>query len=136
VVPFSINIYSAFYKSREHNDINAYNLAIADFMHSPVISSVDIRKARSQEGYLVRVTATDNFMVTRVKLSLLYSDGKWREETATRYRKSDVWIWRTESDQLSKISTIRAQAYDFPGHSTLVEWHPATREPFKILPAR
>ena len=82
----------AFCRSREHDDINAYNLAISDLMHKPVISSVNIRKARKNKEYLVRVRATDNFIITGVKICLVFFDGSRQIAEASRFRKSDLWI--------------------------------------------
>jgi hypothetical protein len=124
----------AFYLSRLHDGLNAYNLAISDFMNKPVISAVDIRKARSRDAYLVRVHAKDEFMVTRVQLMLSGLDGKGRSAEATRYRKTDIWTYRIDGEQLSQIHTIRALAYDYPGHFAEMDYTINPEEALKQLP--
>jgi hypothetical protein len=124
----------AFYKAREHDGINAYNLAIADYMHNPSISSIDIRKARKKDEYLIRVHATDDFIVTRVQITLTDLTGKSSREDAIQFRKTDTWLYRIGSEQLSTILTIKAVAYDYPGHNASLEYHISPEENLKRLP--
>ncbi len=124
----------AFYQEREHDGINAYNLAIADYLHAPVITSINIRKARGQDEYLVQVTAADDFMVTRVMLTLIDFDNKSSRGEARQFRKSDRWVYRIGSGQLSTIHTIRVFAYDYPGHYTIKEYRIDPEDAIRRLP--
>ena len=122
------------YRQREHDGINAYNLAIADYLHLPVIVSVDIRKARKRDEYLVRVVAKDDFMVASVKLDLIDIDNKASAEEAKQFRKSDLWIYRIGCKKLSTIHAIRAFAYDYPGHHASREYLISPEEAISRLP--
>jgi hypothetical protein len=53
---------------------DAYHVALSDGLKSPVIHAIERRDGR------VRVTASDNLMVTRVRVSILDGDGNALEE--------------------------------------------------------
>lgn len=124
----------AFYQQHEHDGINAYNLAIADYVHKPVIASIDLRKARGTDYYLIRVHATDDFIITGVDISTIDLSGKRAVFKAPRFRKTDVWLYRISSENLSTIHTIRALAYDYTGNHTMKEYVITPDEAMKRLP--
>jgi hypothetical protein len=124
----------AFYQSREHDGINAYNLAIADYLHPPVIASIDIRKARNQNDYLVRVKATDNILVTRVVLRLVDLSGRMEDAEMTRFRKSDLWLYRISAGKLSTIRMFTASAYDFTSNYASMDYTISPEESINRLP--
>jgi len=125
----------AFYQEREHDGINATNLAIADYMHMPEIISIDIRKARKLDQYLIRVHATDDFIVTRVTIDLLDLTGKkFLYSDATQFRHSTLWLLRIDGSQLSLAHTIKARAYDLPCNYTDKEYMIPPDEAVKWIP--
>jgi hypothetical protein len=126
----------AFYRSREHDGVNAYNLAISDYSKKPVITSIGIRKARSRDAYLVRVRATDEFMVTRVELRLYDLAGQHKIANAIRYRKSNLWTCRVDGEQLGTIRSIRAFAYDYPGNHAEMDYIISPEESIMRIPHR
>ncbi len=124
----------AFYRQYEHDGINAYNLAIADYLHKPEITSIDIRKARGKDQYLIRVRATDDYIVTQVQLNLIELAGTCKREQAKQFRHSGLWICRISSEKLSTVGTIEALAYDYTGNHTLKKHLISPQEASKRLP--
>ena len=124
-----------FYREREHDDVNAYNLAIADYLNRPVISSIQVRKARGRDQYLVQVRATDEFLITRVEIQLFDLSGKLMERAhATQFRHTDRWIYRVTGRKLCTIAFIRAIADDYTGHSVVAEYRVSPEDAKKWLP--
>jgi len=87
---------------------NAYNMAIADFFHAPVIHAVQ------QEGSLLRIWASDNVMVTKVRVTVfrdtvvLEKGDALQEEVTT-----DQWTYH-----LQHTGKILVEAYDLAGNVT------------------
>ena len=112
-----------FYEEREHDGINVWNLAIADFLIKPVINSIHIRKARGFDQYLIQVLATDNFLITGVRIDLFDLSGIFMEQVhATQFRHTDRWMFRINSEKLSTVGHIKALAKDNVGHCATMEY--------------
>ncbi len=105
-------------------------------MNRPVITAIAIRKARNTAEYLVRVHAPDNFMVTGVQIILLFFDGSRQTAAATRYRQSDLWRCRIRGELLSRVHTLRAVAFDFPGNAAEVDYMISPVEAARFIPGR
>jgi hypothetical protein len=86
----------------------AYNLALRDWWEPPVIHRVERR-----EGY-IRVEATDNIMVSRVRVSILDEAGQLLETGEGTRGEGDCWEFTSEAQG----KTIIAEAWDLPGHVT------------------
>ena len=86
----------------------AYNFAQMDWWKAPKIHRIEQVKG------CIRVRATDNIMVTRVRISVLDADGRI-VETGEAVRRRGSW-W--EFPILSQGQTLRAEAWDMPGHMT------------------
>lgn len=67
---------------------NAYNMAIADFFHAPVIHEV------KRDGSLLRIRASDNVMVTQVHVTVFGDDGTILEEGDAAQEKNTPEWWR------------------------------------------
>jgi hypothetical protein len=86
----------------------AYNLALGDWWEPPVIQRVERREGR------VLVEATDNIMVSRVRVSILDEAGQRLEAGEGTRGEGDCWEFA--SDAWGK--TVIAEAWDLPGHMT------------------
>jgi hypothetical protein len=87
---------------------SAYNFALSDWWHSPVIH--DIKRQKGQ----ILVEASDNIMVARVRVTIRDEQGQVLERgEATRGRGN--W-WKFPPQMEGK--TLLAEAWDLPEHVT------------------
>jgi hypothetical protein len=91
--------------------MNAYNLALADYLKPPVIHAIERRDGR------VRVTASDNVMVTRVQVSILDGEGNLLEQgdAALADPVNDPAGWEYAC---SAEGTVAATAWDLAYNQT------------------
>jgi hypothetical protein len=90
----------------------AYNLALRDWFEPPVIQRIE----RREGGILVE--ATDNILVSRVRVSILDGSGQLLEAGEATRGQGDCWEFASRAQG----KTIIAEAWDLPGHVTrLVE---------------
>jgi len=92
-------------KLAEGTTKNAYNVAVADWFHPPVIHSI------RRQGETIQVTATDNVAVAKVLVSVLNAEGKILEQGEAVLRGDQVWEYRTNAN-----GRISAEAWDFAGN--------------------
>ncbi len=124
----------AFYRTYEQDGINAANLAIRDYMHEPEINSIDIRKSRKTDQYLIRVHATDNFIITKVDIALRDLSGKFILATdANQFRHTTLWLLKIDIEQLCQVHTIRVRAHDYTGNITVKDHNISPREAMKWI---
>ena len=83
---------------------NAYNFAISDWFKPPAIHRVERRK-----GY-IRVEATDNIQVARVRVTIQDEEGKVLEKGEAVRSRGNWWKFATPT----KGHTIIAEAWDLP----------------------
>ncbi len=92
---------------------NAYNVALSDWLHPPVIQRIERKKGR------VRVTAVDNVLVAEVQVKVMDQDGNVLEQgqaTQPNLARHPEW-WEYPS---SAEGTIEATAWDLAGNQTVV----------------
>ncbi len=87
---------------------NAYNFAISDWFKPPVIQRVERR------GKHIRVEATDNIQVARVRVTLLDEEGKVLEKGECTKGKGNWWTFTPSATG----HTIVAEAWDLPRNVT------------------
>ena len=92
--------------------MNAYNFAQMDWWEAPEIHHIEQVKG------CIRVRATDNIMVTRVRISVLDADGRVMEMGEAVRRRGSWWEFPIQSQG----QTLRAEAWDMPGHVTRFDW--------------
>ena len=87
---------------------NAYNFAVSDWFHPPEIHRIQRR------GGHIRVEATDNILVARVRVTILDEDGKVLEKGECTKGKGNWWTFTPTV----KGHTIIAEAWDLPRNVT------------------
>ena len=88
---------------------NAYNIALSDWFNPPVIHRVERR-----EG-LILIDATDNVLVTRVRVTVLDKQGKTLEQGEAVQQGSKAGWWEYVAHSEGKVV---AEAWDLAGNRT------------------
>jgi len=88
----------------------AYNFALSDWWHAPKIHQVECRENK------ILIQATDNVLVTKVRVTVLDEEGKVMEKGEAIRGEGDCW----EFTPTAEGKTIQAEAWDLPGHVTRV----------------
>ena len=87
----------------------AYNFALSDWFHPPVIHRIERREGR------IFVEASDNVMVTKVRVTVLDGpEGAVLEQGEAVRGEGDWWEFASRIDG----KTLMAEAWDLPGHVT------------------
>jgi len=89
---------------------NAYNLALADWFHPPVIHTIEQRDGR------IRVQASDDMQVAKVEVRILDSDGNVLEQGQAEQANPLFWEYATSAE-----GTVEASAWDLAGNVTVAE---------------
>ncbi|WP_400191088.1 hypothetical protein [Hymenobacter sp. B81] len=99
---------------------NAYQVAVADFMHAPRITHVDLRAYTGQPGQLIRIWVTDDFAVEAVAVRIEAADGALIEAgPAQALPGGHEWVFRTQSACRALAGlTVAVRASDRPGNQT------------------
>jgi hypothetical protein len=85
-----------------------FNFALSDLWHPPVIHRIERRKGR------IRVDATDNIMVAKVRVTILDGEGKMIERGEARRSKGNWWTFTPQMEG----KTILAEAWDLARNVT------------------
>ena len=88
---------------------NAYNMAMRDFFHAPVIDEVRL------EGLRLRIWASDDTMVTGVHVTVFGENGAVLEKGQAQ-QEEDKW-----SFVLSQAGRMVIEVYDLAGNVTRME---------------
>ena len=84
---------------------NAYNVAIADFFHAPVIHEV------KREGTLVMIKASDDVMVTKVSVTVFGDEGVLEKSDAVQEGGTENWTYL-----LQHAGRVLVEVYDLAGN--------------------
>ncbi len=90
----------------EGTRMNAYNVAVADWMNPPVIRSMQLHL-----GNIIRVSATDDVQVTRVNITVLDPQGQPLEQGDAALELGIWWEY-----QPAHQGRIRVEACDMAGN--------------------
>ena len=88
---------------------NAYNLAVTDWFHPPVIHTIERRDGR------ICVQASDDMQVAKVEVRILDSAGNVLAQGQAERTDPLYWEYATEAD-----GTVEASAWDLAGNVTVV----------------
>jgi len=83
----------------------AYNVALADFFHPPVIHSLERINAS------LKIRASDDVMVVRVFVTVFDADGKSLEKGEATQMDADLWIFPLQHD-----GRVLVDVYDLAGN--------------------
>jgi hypothetical protein len=87
---------------------SAYNFALSDWWHAPVIHRIKRQKGQ------IRVEASDNIMVVRVRVTILDEQGKLIERGEGIRSKGNWWKYTPQTEG----QKIVAEAWDLPENVT------------------
>ena len=93
--------------AKEAENLTAYNIALSDWFHSPVIHSI------TQEGALVRVEASDNVMVSKVMVTVLDEQGNILDQGDGVRGFGDSWEYT-----LQQNGKVLVEVWDLAGNRT------------------
>ena len=104
------------YQAKAKDLENAYNVAVADFMHAPNIAEIDVTDYHGHAGDTIRVQVTDEFEVTLVTVAIHNSDGSLVEEgEAVRQENGIDWIYAATAENTDvNGDRMEIRAYDRP----------------------
>jgi hypothetical protein len=86
----------------------AYNFALSDWWHAPEIHGIQPKNG------CILVEATDNILVTRVRVTVLDKEGGVLETGEALRGEGDVWEFASRTEG----KTITAEAWDLAGNVT------------------
>ncbi|CAN5384595.1 hypothetical protein BH10BAC4_BH10BAC4_21870 [soil metagenome] len=103
---------------------SAYMVAVSDYLSAPKVGPIDTNDYKGAIGNPIVVKAVDDFMVTRVKVTITDANGNELEagEAAMLPEKKFFWKYEaTVANPVLKGLTITALAYDRAGNNTSFE---------------
>ncbi|HET8579667.1 MAG TPA: hypothetical protein VFL31_01595 [Nitrospiraceae bacterium] len=107
----AVRIEPAYAELARRTNRNAYNIALSDWFHPPVIYSIE------RVGGLIRVEAGDNVLVAKVELKILDVQGQILEQGYAIQRDPELchewWEYTAETG-----GTILVEAWDLAGNKT------------------
>ena len=88
----------------------AYNIALSDWFHPPVIHQVSVQAGR------IRVNATDNVQVSNVRITILDGEGQTLQQGEAVSTTNDAW-WEFETTVPTDGKVI-VEVFDLAGNCT------------------
>jgi hypothetical protein len=98
---------------------SVYLVAMSDYFNAPHVNYFDALNYRGVIGDPIRVNASDDFMVAKVKITITNAAGVVIEEGEALPHAMRVHLWEytaTATNPSLAGTTIRAVAYDRPGN--------------------
>ena len=98
---------------------SAHIVAMGDYLAAPKVHFIETMDYRGNVGDTIAVKATDDFMVTGVKVVITASDGSIIEEgeAGPDQLKINIWSYQaTVANPSLPGTTIKAVAFDRPGN--------------------
>lgn len=103
---------------------SAYVVALTDWLNAPKVSEIRTSDYVGAVGDPIRITATDDFKVVRLRVILRASDGNELErgDAVQDVKNSDTWHYTaTVTNPSVAGTTISATAFDTPDNETTLE---------------
>ena len=114
----SNSLYEAGITDKKHT---AYIVAMSDYLNAPKVHFIEALGYKGAIGNLIAVKATDDFMVTGVKVAITAANGTLIEEgeAGPDPDRINLWTYKTTVENPSVAGTvIQAIAFDRPGNAT------------------
>jgi len=107
----------AAYREKAGNGRSAYNVAIKDYLTSPVVSDIDVSKYHGHAGDRITVTAKKDFRVKEVTVSIIGPGGVELEHgTCTPGVSWKQWHYTASAEAGNPAGLmVTAVAKDYPG---------------------
>lgn len=95
--------------------LSAYNVAVADWLHSPEILDIDMSNWTGQAGQLLRVKAQDDIKIQQVTVVITdETDAVLEQGSATQ--SDGLWWNYTTTAATSGNAKVIVSVQDMPGH--------------------
>jgi hypothetical protein len=109
----------AAYKARAGKRVSANNMAIRDFLSPPVVKEIDTSAYQGLSGQKIRISATDDFKVKLVTVTITDTEGKKLESGSCAVGLSGFsWYYTAQTDLAGSLPLIiTAMAWDIPGNT-------------------
>jgi hypothetical protein len=100
--------------------MSVHNVAMADFMHPPEITSIDVSNYHGDVGQPIVITALDDVKVKSVGVLIAADDGTFVEKGAAAPSPNDSthWTYTTTAKTSAKGLKIVVDAADLARHVT------------------
>jgi hypothetical protein len=112
------------YEAAAHRKNRApYNVAVADFLHAPDIELIDVSGYHGMSGDVIRIEATDDFMVKEVRVVISDHEGRLIEEGYAQPGVLNIeWVYTVTVDNPNPTGDrIEVYASDMPGNISKAE---------------
>lgn len=106
---------------KSDRNLSAYNVAISDYMHCPIIMGVDLSGYRGGLGDEIIIEATDDFKVEGMMVEIYRDDGSLVEVGMAdeMIDKPDIWVYYAQSEIACVAGyTVNVRVTDLPGNIT------------------
>jgi hypothetical protein len=109
----------AAYRAKAKTGQTAYNVAVADYLTSPVVTGIDTSTYHGHAGDKITVSAKDNFRVKEVIVMIMGPVGEKLEQGACIPGVSEVHWHYTAQTNMENTSGLTARAFvkDYPGNT-------------------
>jgi hypothetical protein len=112
------------YQKKATKGLTAHNIALRDYLRSPVVKSIDTSKYDGMPDSIIEVKAKDDFRVTEVTVSIRDSNGTVIEKGQAALNAIDLSKWTykaTEKNSPLTGSVVTATAVDLPGNKASLD---------------
>jgi hypothetical protein len=108
----------AAYEAKALEGQNAYNMALADYLHAPDISEIDASLYDGKKGSHLRIRVSDDYMVSSVKVMIYGPDQSLLEEgNAVQAENAAEWIYTIQKASTEiQGNRLLVRAFDLPGN--------------------
>lgn len=98
---------------------NAYNVALADFMHPPEILEVDLSGYTGKSGDTIRARVQDDVKVNKVSIVIADAQDQLIEQGAATADTGLWWKYSVTANAPGSNVKVIVHAWDLPGHEAV-----------------
>lgn len=104
----------------EARGLSTHNVAVADFLHPPEITKLDVSEYHGDVGQPIVITAIDDVKVKSVGVLISAEDGTFVEKGAAQQSTTDATLWTYTTTAKAKTGAVKivADAADLAAHVT------------------
>jgi hypothetical protein len=107
---------AAYIEQAEGTSQSSYNVAIADWYHSPEVVEIDMTGWSGDVGEVLRAKVRDDVSVEQVIFVIAEADGTLVESGPAVHEQGLWWQYTTTADHPGGQATVLVTAEDIPGH--------------------